>query len=243
MAHGQEQTLSNPGLDVARREESLLFDAPERRFSQERARKTFESLIDAAFRMFAERGFDATQTPDIAAAAAVSVGTFYRYFSDKKEIYLEVTRRELARAYHEILDGLTPERFAGKGRRATIEEALEILLDHVTRIPGQQRVFIEMSLRDDQVAALKGELDNAARRRLAALIATICPASDVADPDATAYIIHTAVVECANHIAGVTGSPPVSRQRAFAALSDLVMRTLFGIPREISREIDRGTDQ
>lgn len=220
---------------MARDEESLLFEEPERRFSQERARKTFESLIEAAFRLFAERGFDATQTPDIAAAANVSVGTFYRYFSDKKEIYLEVTRRELARAYHEILDGLTPARFAGKGRRATIEETLEILLDHLTRVPGQQRVFVEMSLRDDQVAALKDELDRAARRRLAALIAAICPPGDVADPDATAYIIHTAVVECANHIAGVTGSAPVSRQRAFAALADLVTRALFGIDRDIGR--------
>jgi AcrR family transcriptional regulator len=216
---------------VSRYQESLLFDEPARRFSQDRARKTFESLLDAASFLFAERGFDATQTPDIAAAAGVSVGTFYRYFSDKKEVYLEITRRKLARTYLVIMEGLTPERFAGKGRRATIEEALGLLLDHITSKPGQRRVFLEMALRDPQVAALEEELDSAARQCLAALIATTCPAGEVADPEATAYIIYTAVVECANHIAGIKGSAPVSRQRAFTALSDMVTRALFGINR------------
>lgn len=214
-------------------EDSLLFDEPSPRFRQARARKTYESLIAAAAELFSERGFDATQTPDIAQAAGVSVGTFYRYFSDKQEIYLEATRRELARAHHHVMDRLTPERFAGKERRATIEEALRILLDHVTARPEQQRVFVEMAMRDERVAALKEEFDSAARRRLAELFSAICPRADVPDPGATAYIVHTAVTQCAYHIAGVTaGAAPVSRERAFAALSDLVTRALFGIERE-----------
>lgn len=212
-------------------EQLILFDGPARQFSQARARKTFEALIEAASQLFAERGFDATQSPDIAAAAGVSVGSFYRYFSDKKEIYLEITRRELAKAYHEVMDGLTPERFAGKGRRATIEESLAVLLANVSRSPELHRVYIDMALRDEQVAALKAAFDNAARARLSELIAAICPPEDVADPQAFAYIIHTAVVECANHIAGVHGSLSVSRERALAALSELVIRALFGIER------------
>lgn len=209
----------------------LLFDEPARQFSQARARKTYEALVEAAMRVFAERGFDATQTPDIAAAAGVSVGSFYRYFTDKKEIYLEVTRRDLATAYHEVLDGLTPERFAGKGRRATIAATLAILLDNVTRSPRLHRVFLEMALRDEQVAALKHAFESAARARLTELIAAICPPEDVADPEATAYIIHTAVLECANHIAGLHGSLPMPRERALSALSELVIRALFGIER------------
>jgi AcrR family transcriptional regulator len=216
---------------VSDSEQLILFDGPTRQFSQERARKTFEALIEAASRLFGERGFDATQTPDIAAAAGVSVGSFYRYFNDKKEIYLEITRRELAKAYHQVMDGLTTERFAGMGRRATIEESLVILLENVARSPELHRVYIDMALRDEQVAALKAAFDDAARARLTALIAAICPPEDVADPEASAYIIHTAVVECANHIAGVYGSLSVSRERALAALSELVIRALFGIER------------
>ncbi len=216
---------------VSESKTNLLLDGPERHFTQERARKTFEALIEAASKLFVERGFDATQTPDIAAAAGVSVGTFYRYFSDKKEIYIEATRRDLAAAHREIMDGLTPDRFVGRGRRDTIVESIQILLDFVATAPQRHRVYIEMSMRDEQVAELKAAFDNAARRGLTELITAICPRDDVPDPEATAYIIHTAVFECAMSIAGVKGEIPVSRERAVNAVTEMVMRALYGIER------------
>ncbi|HLU65644.1 MAG TPA: helix-turn-helix domain-containing protein [Kofleriaceae bacterium] len=207
---------------------ALLLAGPPRAFPQERARRTYEALVDAGARLFAERGFDATQTPDIAAAARVSVGTFYRYFTDKLEIFLEIQRRHIARAYHDVMARLTPDRFAGKDRRATIEDALAVLLDHIHRSPKIQRVFLEMSLRDEKVAALKNAFDDASRRALAALIASICPRTQVADPEATATIIYTAVLECAVAIAGARGTLPVAHERALAALTELVYRAIFG---------------
>lgn len=210
------------------KEGSLLFVGPSREFPQERARRTYEALIDAGARLFAERGFDATQTPDIAGKAGVSVGTFYRYFTDKLEIFLEVERRQLARAYHEVMSKLTPERFAGMPGRAVIEDALGVLLDHIHRSPQMQRVFLEMALRDDRVAALKRAFDDAARVALAELIASLSPRAAVADAQSTAYVIHTAVIECAIGISGARGAPPVTRERALAALTEMVFRTVFG---------------
>jgi AcrR family transcriptional regulator len=225
-----DTTSEKPGEVVP--EDAGLFEEPSRNFRQARARKTYEALISSAAKLFAERGFDATQTPDIAQSAGVSVGTFYRYFTDKKEIYIEATRRELARAYGHVLDRLTPDRFAGKARRATVQETLRILLEHVTVRPEAMRVYVEMAMRDEQVAALKIDFDSAARQRLAALFEAICPREDVPDPEATAYIVYTAVMGCAYHIAGVTSEPtPVARERAFDALTELVTRALFGIER------------
>ncbi len=210
------------------RESPLLFAGPARQFAQERARKTYEGLIDAGARLFAERGFDQTQTPDIAARAGVSVGTFYRYFTDKLEIFLEVQRRQLARAYHEVMAKMGPDRFVGVDRRTAIEEALAVLFDNINRSPEMQRVFLEMALRDPKVAALKRDFDDVSRKALVALIATICPPEQVADPEATAYIIQTAAVECAISFSGTRGAPPVSRERALRAVTDMVYRAVFG---------------
>jgi AcrR family transcriptional regulator len=198
-------------------------------FAQDRARRTYHALLEAAAEVFVDKGFDATQTPDIAAAAGVSVGTFYRYFNDKREIFLEILRRNLNRSHNEVLSGLTPERLRGADRRATIELAMHVLIENITRSPGMQKMFLEMSLRDAQVAALKRAFDDEGRRRVTELIAAICPADQVADPEATAYMIHTAVIECALRIAGAHGQPPVPRERAVAALTELVYRALFGI--------------
>ncbi len=207
----------------------LLFAQEPREFPQERARKTYESLIKAAAKVFVDKGFDATQTPDIASDAGVSVGTFYRYFTDKRDVFLEILKRDLYRSYGEVMARLTPESFQGEARRATIESVIEILLDNITRSPGMQRLFLELSLRDPDVAALKQAYDAEGRRRVSELIAAICPEELVADPDATAYMIHTAVVECAIHIAGARGPLPVSRERAVGALTEIIYRSLFGI--------------
>ena len=48
--------------------------------------RTHDALHSAAMRLFAERGYEATSVDDIAAAAGVSVRTFFRYFGTKEDV-------------------------------------------------------------------------------------------------------------------------------------------------------------
>jgi len=205
-----------------------IFVLPQRKFAQERARRTYESLIQAAFQVFADKGFDGAQTPDIAGAAGVSVGTFYRYFADKREIFLEVMQLYLQEGHAEVMKQLSPDKFAGKQKRATIEHTIDVLLDQVMRMPELETVFLNMSLRDREVARLRRHMEQLSSDRIAALIEMITTREQVGDPEATAYIINNAVVECAIRIAGFRGKSPVPRERAVKALSELVYRALFG---------------
>ncbi len=216
-------SISRPGSPPT----PAFVDAPIRAFAQARAARTHEALLEGAQRMFAERGYEATGTPEIAAAAGVAVGTFYRYFDDKLACYLELSRRHLAAGYHRIMDRLTPERFVGKDRDAAVAEAVAVLVDHVAAEPHQYRAFLEASLRVPEVQALRRAFDDASWTRLAALIAAVCPRADVPDPEATAWVIMQASVESATAMAGVHGAPPLPAARAKAALGALIVRALF----------------
>ena len=207
--------------------EALLRATKEPDFRQERSRRSYLALIDAAAKLFAAHGYDAVGTPEIAQRAGVSVGTFYRYFDDKKEVYLEVSRRTMVGAYEATIAGLTPERFVGRARHETISETVALLFDHVLRAPELSRSFIEMSLRDRDVAALRRAFEQVSVQRLTALISAIVPRSVVPDPEATAYVLYGSAMETAYGLAGHFGAPPVSAERARAALTSFIERTLF----------------
>jgi len=51
------------------------------------------TIIDAAGRVFGERGYDATRLDDIAAAAGVTKPVLYRHFADKRALYLALLER------------------------------------------------------------------------------------------------------------------------------------------------------
>ncbi|MEU6558030.1 TetR/AcrR family transcriptional regulator [Nocardia nova] len=79
-----------------------------RRPTQERAKATREHILDTAARVFGERGIAQTSTNRIATEAGLSIGTVYRYFSDRTVIVEELLARLLEniekRATERILD-------------------------------------------------------------------------------------------------------------------------------------------
>lgn len=61
------------------------------RIKDERRRQ----IMDAALKVFAEKGLAATMMSDIAAAADLSYGLVYHYFHDKEELFITLVERAL----------------------------------------------------------------------------------------------------------------------------------------------------
>ena len=64
-----------------------------RRTQHERSAATRAALIAAARRLWAERGYAAVGTPEIATAAGVTRGAMYHQFEDKASLFREVIER------------------------------------------------------------------------------------------------------------------------------------------------------
>jgi AcrR family transcriptional regulator len=216
--------------NVVRRARSpvdVLWEPADPEFRQERSRRSYQALLDAATELFAQQGYDAVGTPEIATKAGVSVGTFYRYFDDKHEVYLEIMRRTIVGAYEQTVERLTPEHFSNRARHETISAAVTVLFDHVLSRPQLTRSFMEMSLRDAQVAELRRAFEQLACQRLGQLIAAITTHEQVPDPEAYAYILYASCMQCAYGLAVHLVPPAIDRDRARAALTAFIERALF----------------
>lgn len=64
-----------------------------------RREQTRNQLLEAALATFTKKGYYATTSKDIAKVACVSIGSFYKYFPDKKNILLEILNNFLDESF------------------------------------------------------------------------------------------------------------------------------------------------
>ncbi|MGW0179494.1 TetR/AcrR family transcriptional regulator [Nocardia sp. NPDC003345] len=103
---------------------------PGRRPTQERAKATREHILDTAARLFGERGIADTSTNRIAAEAGVSIGTVYRYFSDRSVMVDELLERLLSDAERSFTGWFSEiSRTPVHGLRGAMPEILLSLLE------------------------------------------------------------------------------------------------------------------
>ena len=86
---------------------------------------TRQGILDAARRLFAGKGFDATTTRDIAQAAGIASGTLFNYFETKEALLACLAADASADALREFE---TRRPAAGEAARATLEEDLFALV-------------------------------------------------------------------------------------------------------------------
>ena len=107
------------------------------RNTREGMEQTRQALIAAARRLFAERGFADTATPDIVAAAAVTRGALYHHFDDKKALFEAVLTAE-AQAVAAAIEAQSEE--APSARQALLSGAKAYF--DAMREPGRTRLLL-----------------------------------------------------------------------------------------------------
>jgi len=171
---------------------------PPRQFRQARARASYEKLLEAARELFAERGFHAAQTPDIAARAGMSVGGLYRYFRDKHQIFVELVHRDLEE------NRLRQDAMIAAFEEAWAEGSID-LAQGVDRIvdwtwseiqnasPSLLRTYLAMSYEDETFAALNEQYDRYERQALARVLEKVVDTSRIPSTLAAAKAIDLVV--------------------------------------------------
>jgi len=176
------------------------------------AAATRQALLDAAAKLFAERGFDRTTVRDIAKLAGVNQSLLFRYFGSKDAVFEEV----IARNGREHIATTPPERLFSASLRSMLEPA------------GTRNRALETYLRssgsDGIAAATREEIGREYTRVLATL--TDAPDAELRAHLALAWLMGIGLVR------EITGKEPLAgadpddvRRLVLPAVRTLLERT------------------
>jgi AcrR family transcriptional regulator len=116
---------------------------------ERKKQQTRTALVEAAARLFAEKGYDKTTVADIAAAADVSTRTFFSYFPAKEDVLFAGTDQRL-KALADAFDQVQAE---------SPLEAVYRIAEHVLAasddLPGADRLAIMLAKPELQAQGLQ----------------------------------------------------------------------------------------
>jgi AcrR family transcriptional regulator len=149
---------------------------------QARSREKRAQLLKSAEALFVERGYAGVTADDIAASAGVSVGTFYNYFRNKRQILLALTMLRLSDIFTHLR--LAQMDLAHGDHHATIHDAITAVLAGDLR-PGLRAVWQQLMTLEPELAPYQATMRRYAlnlieeRLRAASEIGGVWPNFDI----------------------------------------------------------------
>ncbi|MEW5721767.1 MAG: TetR/AcrR family transcriptional regulator [Thermodesulfobacteriota bacterium] len=192
---------------------------------QKRAGEKKDRLLATALKLFGEKGFHRTTTKEIAAEAGVSTGSFYRYFRDKKAVFLGVGARLEAEMLERIFEfgrGLLDE---GLAPAEVLTSFIRFSLEAHRENRGFHRELLVMEILDEDVARLVRAREARVRRQLFEFMRPLAGSFRVDDLEAAVELTYLLVEEVAHQ--AIIFDSEIGEKRLAAGLVDMVSRFLF----------------
>ena len=112
-----------------------------------------EAIIDAAVKLFAEKGFRGTTTRELASAVGVSEPVLYQHFETKRDLYRAIIQRKAQAGEERIKAKLGPY-FEQADDIAFFTKLAEMIIEWHTEDPDYIRILLYSALEGHELSEL-----------------------------------------------------------------------------------------
>jgi AcrR family transcriptional regulator len=127
---------------------------------QTRGKKTKQRLVSVGKDLFSQRGYHNITADEISHAAGVSVGTFYAYFTDKRDLFLAVLDSYLEKCNGIISEGIEAlSTTGGQDISVLVMKVLRLILAVHKQSPRFLKEVLKMAFADEEVKRRLDDMD------------------------------------------------------------------------------------
>ncbi len=192
---------------------------------QKRGIETRNRIVEAARVLFSRDGYHGTNAKEITAEAGVSVGSFYAYFKDKKELFMELTHGHMKQEILAMLDQMRDLPSEKIGKKETVRHMVQVIADTHDQSPDLYRETEALKFTDPDILEFHEEINAHFNKRFINFLETFEDRLRIADVEAAAKVISCAVQESIHSVRMFDSS--ISEERLINALADMIHRYLF----------------
>lgn len=188
---------------------------------QKRGIRTKQHIIDTAIRLFSEKGYYNTNSNEISEQAGVSIGCFYSYFKDKKQLFLDA----LAYYYEQINNNIRSKLVIESDEREVIVSQLirNVFLAHKF-LPEFHKEVKALSILDSDVGAFV-EKEEKAELEYTYHLLKLWENEIKVDIEIAAFIIYNTIQINAHSL--VFSNIPYEEEAIIKALVSMIFKYLF----------------
>jgi AcrR family transcriptional regulator len=189
---------------------------------QNRGIITKKHIVETAIKLFSQKGFYNTSSNEISKQSGVSVGCFYSYFKDKKQLFLEALDY-----YDELIEkGMEAEfniDLNNKGK--TIFDLINGILQAHKIFPEFHQEIAAMSILDKDVKEYMFKQDNAIIKHISNMLWHFKNDIKVVNVDAASVILYNAVEKTVHTL--LFGGSGIEEGLLIKELANMILKYLF----------------
>lgn len=200
--------------------------AKTKKSKQNRGLETKRCILQAGFELFSQKGLHGTNSREIAAAAGVSIGSFYTYFKDKRLLFIELIRSHCGNILN-VLNNFPVEAYIDKNPREAVFTLIHSIWTlHMSVYPLNQKAVALREL-DPEIDTIIHEQEEAIGQRLVELLKGAQAESRlrIQDLETSAWLVDLIIVEVMHSTSRL--KPRAERDRIVNELVDMISRYLF----------------